>query len=97
MDNLDYIKSLEERIEKLENFINTILLDSKSNIHFSNCSIQTIAMEKCKDTTFTDVDVQNLAQASFTTKIDNCTIHNCETTNGKVKFSNCSIGNKKDK
>ena len=37
MDNMEYIKSLEERIEKLEKILATIKLNNNENITFSNC------------------------------------------------------------
>lgn len=48
MDNIEYIKALEERIEKLENFISTIKLVNNENITFTNCQIQGIGVENAK-------------------------------------------------
>lgn len=93
MDNMEYIKSLEERIEKLEKFIAGIELKNKENISFSNCTIQGIGMQSCKGVTITDMNLQNLGLASLSTQIKNSTIHNCETKNGKVKIQNCTINN----
>lgn len=36
MDNMEYIKSLEDRIEKLEKILAAIKLDITENIMFSN-------------------------------------------------------------
>ena len=94
MDNLEYIKSLEDRIEKLEKFIAGIELKNKENISFSNCSIQGIGMQSCRGVTITDMNLQHLGIASLNTKIKNSTIHNFETKNGKVKIQNCTINNK---
>lgn len=96
MDNMEYIKSLEERIEKLEKFIAGIELKNKENISFSNCTIQGIGMQSCRGVTITDMNLQNLGLASFSTKINNSTIHNCETKNSKVKIQNCNINNKSE-
>ena len=93
MDNIEYIKSLEERIEKLEKFIAGIELKNTENISFSNCAIQGIGMRSCKGVTITDMNLQNLGLASFSTQIKNSTIHNCKTKNGKVKIQNCTINN----
>ncbi|MBO5021522.1 MAG: hypothetical protein J6J13_06705 [Clostridia bacterium] len=93
MDNMKYIKSLEERIEKLEKFIAGIELKNKENISFSNCSIQGIGMHSCKGVTITDMNLQNLGLASFSTKIKNSTIHNFKNQKGKVEIKNCTINN----
>lgn len=93
MDNLEYIKALEERIEILEKFISGIELKTKNNITFSNCTIQGIGLYSRKGVTITDANIQNLGHNSFNTKIENSTIHNCQSKKGKMKFSNCTINN----
>lgn len=97
MDNLEYIKALEERIEILEKFISGIELKTKNNITFSNCTIQGIGLYSHKGVTITDANIQNLGHNSFNTKIENSTIHNCQTQKGKVKISNCIINNNDNK
>lgn len=93
MDNMEYIKSLEERIEKLENFINGIVLKDSENISFSNCTIQGIGLQKCKDISINDTNIQGLGGSFLNMEIENCTVHNCDTAKSKVKISNCTINN----
>ncbi len=94
MDTMEYIKSLEERIEKLEKFISAIKLDNNENITINNCQIQGMALTKCKGVTITDATVQGLGFASFDAKIENATIHNFQNQKGTVKLQNCTINNK---
>ncbi len=96
MDTMEYIKSLEERIEKLEKIIATIKLNNNENITFANCQIQGMALEKCKGVTIKDFTVDGLGFASFNAKIENATIHNFKNQSGKVKIRNCTIHNKED-
>ena len=95
MDNMEYIKTLEERIEKLENIISTMVLQNGKNITFSNCQIHGMALEKCKDVTVKDFIVDALGFAAFSAKIENANIHNFQNQSGKVKIHNCTINNNK--
>lgn len=94
MDNLEYIKSLEERIEKLEKIISSIKLEDSENITFTNCQIQGLALEKCKGVTIKDFTVEGLGFASLNAKIENANIQNFQNQSGKVKMQNCTIKNK---
>ena len=97
MDNMEYIKSLEERIEKLEKMLATFKLDNTENITFTNCRIQGMALEKCKGVTIKDFTVDGLGFASFNARIENANIHNFKNQSGKVKITNCTIHNKASK
>ncbi len=101
MDNMEYIKSLEERIDKLEKLIATIKLDNNENITFTNCQIQGMALQSCKDVTIKDVTIKDftvdaLGFASFNAKIENANIHNFQNQKGKVRIKNCTINNKEE-
>lgn len=91
MDNREYIKTLEERIEKLEQFISAVTLNNTQNITFSNCQIQGVALTKCKDVMIKDITVEGLGFASWDAKIENATIHNFQNQRGKIKMRNCNI------
>jgi len=96
MDNMEYIKSLEERIDKLEKLIATIKLDNNENITFTNCQIQGMALQSCKDVTIKNFTVDALGFASFNAKIENANIHNFQNQKGKVRIKNCTINNKEE-
>ena len=93
MDNMEYIKSLEERIEKLEKILATIKLNNNENITFSNCQIQGMGLQSCKDVTIKDFTVDALGFASLNAKIENANIHNFQNQKGKVKIKNSTIHN----
>lgn len=93
MDNNEYIKSLEERIEKLEKFIANIKLENNENITITNCQIQGLGLQSCKGVTVKDINVDALGFAAFNAKIENANIHNFKNQKGKVKIKNCDIHN----
>lgn len=92
--NDDYIRTLEERIEKLENALKLITIDKNNNVSFANCQIQAVGMEKCKNISVASNSIETCAPVCFKAKIDNSSIHNMQTTNGKLNFKNCEIYNK---
>ena len=94
MDNIEYIKSLEERIEKLENFIKSMILKDAENINISDCSFTGAGFQKCKNISFENSSIQGLGGAALNIKIDNCTIHNLDTAKSKIEISNCKVQNK---
>ena len=93
MDNMEYIKSLEDRIEKLEKLIASLKLDNFENITLSNCQIQGVGLEKCKNVVLKEFTVDNLGFAAYKSKIESATIHNFQSQNGKVRITNCTINN----
>lgn len=97
MDNTEYIKSLEERIEKLENFINGIKLENNDNISFLNCQFQGIAFEKCKNVSVEGLNAEGVAFASFNANIENATLNSLIAQSGIVKIKNCDIQNIEEK
>lgn len=94
MDNMEYIKSLEKRIEWLENFINGIVLKDGENISFSNCTIHGVGLQKCNKISVDNTNIQGLGGSFMNMEMKNCTVHNCDTAKSKVKISNCNINNK---
>ena len=96
MDNIEYIKSLEERIEKLEKLISTIKLDNNENVTFTNCQIQGMALQKCKDVIIKDFTVEALSFASLNAKIENANIHNFQNQKGKIIMQKCNIHNNEE-
>ncbi len=96
MDNLEYIKSLEERIEKLEKFISAIELKGKNNISFTNCEIQAIGLQSCKNTSISCVNTENFGLAAFSVKIDSSNIENFENKSNKTKICNSDFSNSKE-
>lgn len=42
MTEMEYIKQLEERVERLEKFISSITIGEGQNISFNNCSLSDI-------------------------------------------------------
>lgn len=95
MDNLEYIKSLEERIEKLENFIAAIKLEGKNNVSFTNCEIQGVGLQSCKNTSISCVNAENFGLAAFSVKIDAANIENIENKSKKTKICNSNFSNNK--
>ncbi len=96
MDNMEYIKSLEDRIEKLEKFISDIKVEDSKNITITNCQIQGMALGKCKDVTVNDCTVEGLGFASLNARIENANVHNFQNQRGKIKMSNCTINDKNE-
>ena len=96
VDNLEYIKSLEERIEKLEKLVSAIELKDKSNISFTNCNIQAIGMQSCKNTSISCVNAENFALAAFSVKIDSSNIEKFENKSTKTKIYNSDLSNSKE-
>lgn len=96
MDNLEYIKSLEDRIEKLERLVSAIELKDKNNISFTNCVIQAIGMQGCKNTSISCVNTENFALAAFSAKIDSSNIEKFENKSTKTKIYNSDLSNSKE-
>jgi len=96
MDNAEYIKSLEERIEKLEAFIKAFKFEECDNISISNCTFQGIGLERCKNIKISDITTENVGIASFKTNIEHATINTLGTNSAKVKIKNCTINDKKE-
>lgn len=101
MDNTAYIKSLEERIEKLEKIIGELKLENgnltltgSENITFSNCQIQAVALQKCKGVSVECVNADTFGLAAFSVKIDSANIDKFENKSNKTKMNNCTIGDK---
>lgn len=90
MDNIEYIKSLEERIEALEKIIASIEIKDAKTLTVSNCSIQNLALGKCKSAEFNDTSAQVVGFVSFNTKINTSTINEFKNNKGKFKFYNCT-------
>ncbi len=96
MDNAEYIKSLEERIEKLEAFIKALKFEECNSISITNCTLQGIGLERCKNITISNITAHNLGIATAITNIKHSTIHNLDTKSAKVKIKNCTINDKKE-
>lgn len=96
MDN-EYIKSLETRIAELEKFIGLISIDNKRNITFSNCQIGPVALEKCKNITVENNQIETGVFAALTNHISNTTIHNFESAHSKATVKDCEIHNYNEK
>ena len=96
MDNNEYIKSLEERIQKLEEFISTLKFEECGNISISNCTFQGIGLERCKNTKISNITAHNLGIASAITNIEHATINNLDTKSSKVKIKKSTINDKKE-
>ncbi len=93
MVNEEYIKSLEERIEKLEKFIKLINLDDKQSIIFNGCNIGPVALEKCKEITFEHNQMETGVFAGFTNHVTDSIIHNFESVHSKSTLKKCNIQN----
>ena len=91
MDNLEYIKSLEDRIKKLEDFIAAIKLDDNNSVSFSNCQIQAVT---CKKVQIENIETQNFGFAAFSAKIENASIGTFENKSKKTKIYNSKISSK---
>ncbi len=91
MDNMEYIKSLEERIEKLEEFISKIQADKLNNIKINDCQIESLVLASKKNINLNNINVQNFANASLITKIENGNIEKLEIKEGKQKFRECKL------
>ena len=98
MDNTAYIKSLEERIEKLEKILGELKLENSNlaltnseSITFSNCQIQAVALQKCKDVSIQQITADNFGLAAYSAKIENAHIDSMENKSNKTKMSNCTI------
>ncbi len=96
MDNAEYIKSLEERIEKLEAFIKALKFEECDNISISNCTLSAIGMEKCKNITISNITTENLGIASCKTYLEHSTIESLDTNSAKVIIAYCTINDKKE-
>ena len=96
MDNNEYIKSLEERIQKLEEFLSALKFDESNNISITNCTLPAIGMEKCKNITISNITAGNLGIASAITNIEHATINNLDTKSSKVKIKKSTINDKKE-
>ena len=100
MDNTAYIKSLEERIEKLERILGELKLENgnlaltnSESITFSNCQIQAVALQKCKGVSVECVNADNFGLAAFSVKIDSANIDRFENKSNKTKMNNCTVEN----
>ena len=96
MDNNEYIKSLEERIQKLEEFLSALKFDESNNISITNCTLPAIGMEKCKNITISNITAGNLGIASCKTNISHSTIESLDTKSAKVNIAYCTINDKKE-
>ena len=103
MDNTAYIKSLEERIEKLEKLVSglkltngNLVLQNCENITFSDCEIQAVALQKSKGVSVECVNAENFALAAFSAKIDCANIDRLENKSNKTKMNNCTIGDEQE-
>lgn len=94
MENMEYIKSLEDRIEKLEKIIATLNLCNTENITFANCNITSLALTKCKEITVKSATIDAWGMMSFNAKIENATIQKLQNQKGKVKINNSTIYSK---
>lgn len=94
MENSEYIKSLEDRIKKLEDFIATIKICNHDSVSFTNCQIQGVGLEKCKNVQITDVTTQGFGFTAYSAKIENANIHNFENKSRKTKICNSKIDSK---
>ncbi len=78
MDNNDYIKSLEERIKKLEEFVSHIDIKKSGDISISNCNIQGIGISKGKNVSVKDCEMQGFGGNAFSFRLENCKVENCQ-------------------
>lgn len=91
MENMEYIKSLEDRIEKLEKFIAAIIIEGKNDISFNNCEIQGIALSKCRNVSVSCVNTENFGLAAFSVKMDSANIERFENKSQKTKIINSNV------
>ncbi len=89
MVNEEHIKSLEERIEKLENIFNTLVLNYKQNITLNGCEIENVVLEKCKNVIFQHNETQTAVFMGLKTSINSSAVHNLDST----KVKKCVIKN----
>ena len=87
MDNMEYIKRLEERIEKLEKVISVIQSGKTKSITFTDCQIYSVAVAKSKETVVKDCSAENMVNMSYKLNMVNGKINEFKNQSGKVKFS----------
>lgn len=93
MDNMEYIKSLEARIEALEKFINSIMLSKNNDITFENCNIQGLGIQNCKNVSLSNVQADGLGYVALKSEIKDSTFNQLKNEKGKIKLSHCTINN----
>lgn len=95
MTNEEYIKSLEIRIENLEialeNLTKTATLKNAENVNFSDCTLNAVALTKCKNITFMNNKIETGVFSALKNKFNNLKIGKAEIAKSKVKFKNCSF------
>ena len=57
MTEMEYIKQLEERIEKLEKFISNITMGEEQNISFNDCTLADIYISEGCNLSFNDCPI----------------------------------------
>ena len=57
MTEMEYIKQLEERIEKLEKFISNITIGEKQNISFNDCALADIYVSEGCNLSFNECSI----------------------------------------
>ena len=91
MTNEEYIKTLEERIVKLENIFNALVLNDNFNITLNGCAMENVVLEKCKNIIFQHSEAQTSVFMGLKNTVNNSAIHNldcCKTSKCVIKNSN---------
>lgn len=57
MTEMEYIKQLEERVERLEKFISNITIGEGQNISFNDCTLSDIYVSEGCDLSFNDCSI----------------------------------------
>lgn len=57
MTQMEYIKQLEERVERLEKFISRITIGEEKNISFNNCPLSDIYVSEGCSLSFNDCPI----------------------------------------
>lgn len=65
MENLEYIRQLEQRILELEQFINNINFGKKNDIHIANCPIAAINIGEGCNLSFNGSSVGSVMQGDI--------------------------------
>ncbi len=93
MDNTEYIKSLEERIDALEKQLQAVIAEKSSHVSIENCTLQGISFDKCKAVTFKNNTIADMALSGTNCKLVKSTVQNLDSKNAKTKISHCTIEN----